>query len=153
MALFGILTLGIYNLVVFIKLLKNFHYLGGENTGYRTKSLLWLFYYLTYMSGVFILAILTIANNESTMTLVIFFLSLLFIVCSGIWLLIREFENIAIISNKYGVVTSESYKYLAPFVSYGSIFTVSIVMQSRLNTLIKLEKENRINFIFNKENS
>lgn len=144
MVLFGILTFGIYNLVVVLRLLKSYYSLEGSGkVGYSARMSLWSFYYLTYMGSIMFM-VLTVRDGQAGLLTFIAACLIMFVMLSGIMLLVGEFETITGVSNKVGLRTSEAYRYIIPCLAYGNITIVSLVMQSRMNTLIDLENAGKI---------
>ncbi len=137
MLLFGILTLGIYNLVVTLKLMKNFYTLNGTPEIYSKRVGMYCLYYIAGIASYGLYAYSFAQGSNilmfSSMVLV------MFIYLSAIIMVMVEYAVITVVSRQYGIVTGEAYRYIVPCLTGFNTIVISLTMQTMLNKIIDLK--------------
>ncbi len=139
MILFGIFTLGIYNLIITLKLIKSFYNLNGTAELYKKRVGMYCLYYVAMIANLGFYAYCFI--NQNTFLAFIATAMLLFIYITAIVMVMVEYAIISEVSNQYGIVTSEAYRYIVPCLSGFNTFVLSITMQTKLNKIIDLQNQ------------
>ncbi len=139
MLLFGILTLGIYNLIVTLKLLRNFYDLNGTPEVYSKRVGMYCMYYFALIANVGFYSYCFLNDNKF-----LAFIALavtMFIYLTSIMMVMVEYAVVSKIANSYGIVTSEAYMYIIPCLTGFNTIVISLTMQAKLNKILDLQNE------------
>ncbi len=152
--LLGLITCGIYNIVVAISALKSIYKIKGDEEAFGNRIIIWIIYYSAYfvftigINVVQIVAVFLSADSASSDTagsiialtsgLGIMFISIAIPIIAMV-LYYQEFEVLTQVSNNYGIKTTPGYKMACILLGAASIQIASLVLQARLNKLIDLE--------------
>ncbi len=139
MVIFGLLTLGIYNLIVTLRLMKSFYNLNGTPEIYSKRVGMYCVYYIAMISNVLFYGYCYI-NGSSFLGFIALCISM-FIYLSAIVMVMVEYAIVSKISNSYGIVTSEAYRYIIPCLTGFNTIVISLTMQTKLNKIIDLQND------------
>ncbi len=154
--LLGLITCGIYNMVVAITALKRIYKINGNEQGFNKRIVIWIFYYASYyilFIAMYIFVIVGTLMLESAtfeeagfilagLGSVVWMISWLAIPIIGLILYYQEFNVLTEVSNKNGIKTTPGYKIAVILLGAANAVTASLILQARLNKLLDLQNNN-----------
>ncbi len=151
--LLGLITCGIYNMVIAITALKRIYKINGNEQGFNKRIVMWIIYYSSYYVLFFAMYIFVIVGALMTesnalenagyaliaFSTVAWFVVWLAIPIIGLILYYQEFNVLTIVSNKHGIKTTPGYKIAAVLLGAANPMTASLIFKARLNKLLDLQ--------------